>query len=117
MSAVPPAVRKVSERAFQSAVIDLARTLGYQVFHVHDSRRQVRRGVFVGDKDAAGIPDLILARERVIWAELKSARGRLSDAQRRWIDTLQAAGQEVYVWRPDAFASGEIGTVLARRIA
>jgi hypothetical protein len=30
MSAVPPAVRKVSERAFQSAVIDLARTLGYK---------------------------------------------------------------------------------------
>jgi hypothetical protein len=30
MTAVPPAIRRVSERAFQGAVIDLARTLGYK---------------------------------------------------------------------------------------
>lgn len=101
-----------SEADLQSAVIEYAHLLGYKVFHVHDSRRQVRPGVYVGDSDAAGIPDLCLARERVIWAELKSRTGRLSAAQKEWIAVLKAAGQEVYVWRPGDW--GEIERVLQR---
>lgn len=120
MTAVPPAVRKVSERALQTAVIELARTLHYSAFHVGDSRKQVRRGGhlrLVPDPDAAGMLDLILVRERVLWVELKAERGRLRPAQQRWIDTLLNAGQEVHVWKPSHWDSGEIATVLARRIA
>ena len=44
---------------------------------------------------------MLLVRERVVWIELKSETGRLSPEQAAWIDALKAAGQEVYVWRPD----------------
>jgi len=36
----------------------------------------------------------------IIFAELKTAVGRLTDQQTRWIATLKSAGAEAYVWRP-----------------
>lgn len=45
-----------------------------------------------------GFPDLVLVRERVVWAELKTSTGRLSPEQQAWIESLRAAGQEVYLW-------------------
>jgi len=49
-----------------------------------------------------GFPDLVLAHPKrgVIFAELKSRVGKLSEAQERWIMTIRAAGGEAYVWRP-----------------
>ena len=102
-----------TEAEFQAAVIDLARRNGWRVHHHHDSRRQVRPGVFVGDRDASGFPDLVAVRgSRVVWAELKRERGRLSVAQSAWLRDLEAAGQEVYVWRPVDWP--EIERVLGR---
>lgn len=105
----------LSERDFQRTVIDCAHALKWTVFHVHDSRREVVRQdgarFFVGDKEAAGFPDLVLARERVVYAELKSESGRLSKAQLHWLGVLNSAGQETYVWRPSAWP--QIETVLA----
>jgi hypothetical protein len=52
----------------------------------------------------AGYPDLCLAKPgRLIYAELKSEKGKVSDKQREWLDTLKAAGAEAYVWRPSQF--------------
>lgn len=97
----PPAIRKVSERDFQRSVIELAKTLGWKVGHFHDSRRQVRPNVFVGDKDAAGFPDLVLIRrDRLLFAELKTERGKLSPKQLEWLGLLELAEQWTYVWRP-----------------
>jgi hypothetical protein len=60
----------------------------------------------------AGFPDLIMARGvRVVIAELKAARGRLSTAQERWINTLKGGDVEVYVWRPSD--EDEVHKVLA----
>jgi hypothetical protein len=92
----------VSERDFQRGIIDLAERLGFDVKHFHDSRREVRPGVLVGDRRAAGWPDLALiseAQRRLVLVELKSRRGRLRPDQRRCIDLLLAAGCEVHVWR------------------
>lgn len=48
-----------------------------------------------------GFPDLVLVRPpRLIFAELKSDRGRLSRAQREWRADLEACGVEAYTWRP-----------------
>lgn len=84
-----------SERDFQGAVMDLARICGWRVAHFHDSRRQVtRKGEtqLVGDKDAAGFPDLVLLRApfELLFAELKSLRGRLRPEQAEWVDDLSA---------------------------
>lgn len=48
-----------------------------------------------------GFPDLvILGRRGVLFRELKGPRGRLSDAQREWIEDLRAAGADAGVWTP-----------------
>lgn len=96
----------ISEAAFQRAVIEFAGLNGWLTNHFSDSRRQVtRRGVtrYVGDAGAAGFPDLTLVRERLIMAELKAENGRLTPKQRLWLQRLETAGVEVYVWRPSAW--------------
>lgn len=106
----------VLEAGFQTAVIDLARLGGWLVHAERPARTSSGWATpITGD---AGFPDLVLAhRQRgVIFAELKSHRGRLGEAQEQWIDTLEAAariegvgedatlwyaaGFRVYVWRP-----------------
>lgn len=75
-------------------VIDLAKVNRWRLYHAYDSRRS-----------AAGFPDLVLVRPpRLIFAELKTAKGRLTREQGGWLTDLGALalpGVEVYVWRPD----------------
>jgi hypothetical protein len=106
-------VSQTSESHFQHAVMDYARKSGWRVSHFSDSRRQVRPGVFVGDKDAAGFPDIVAVRERVVFIELKAARGRIRPAQQEWLRELDEAGAEVYCWRPADWP--EIEHTLGRR--
>ena len=89
------------EADFQKSVIKLAKLQNWVVAHFIPA--QVRAGVWVTpfQADGRGFPDLVLVRERVVFAELKTKRGRLSDHQRQWRELLLAAGAEVYVWRPD----------------
>lgn len=87
---VVPIEERLSEREFQAAVIALAKVCGWMVYHTHDSR-----------KSEAGFPDLTLVRPgRLIFAELKAADGRVSAPQATWMEALQAAGVEVFLWRP-----------------
>lgn len=80
-----------SEAAFQDLIVQYAELRGWRWHHETDSRRS-----------KAGLPDLILVRRgRVIFAELKTERGKLRPAQRDWIADLEAVeGVETYVWRP-----------------
>lgn len=59
-----------------------------------------------------GFPDLVLVNPeqgRVIFAELKSEKGKVTEDQRECLDALKACGQIVYVWRPaDVEAIAEI---------
>ena len=90
----------ISERDFQAGVIELARLCGWQVAHFHDSRRQVADNKWVGDADAAGFPDLVLVRPPdLIFAELKTDKGRMTDMQRAWQTNLEAVG-DWRLWRP-----------------
>ena len=41
-----------------------------------------------------------MVRERVVFAELKSAKGRVTPDQQKWHDRLREAGAEVHVWKP-----------------
>lgn len=92
----------MTEAQLQAAVIACARLLGWRVYHTHDSRRS-----------AAGFPDLCMVRDnRLIFAELKSARGRVSDDQEEWLLALIETGAEACVWYPTAWLSGEIEAVL-----
>lgn len=53
-----------------------------------------------------GFPDLFLAnveQKRVIVAELKTEKGKVTPEQEEWLAVLRACGIEAYVWRPSQF--------------
>lgn len=80
----------MTERELQDTIIECARVCGWLTYHTWRS-----------DHSPAGFPDLVLVRDgRLIYAELKSAKGKLTVNQRQWIRALERAGQEVYVWYP-----------------
>lgn len=78
-----------TEKQWQAEVVRAARLLGWTAYHTHDSRRS-----------EPGWPDLALVRDRLVMAELKTDTGRISPDQQRWLDLLDGAGIETYVWRP-----------------
>ena len=84
------------ESEFQGIVIDMAHLYGWRVAHFRSVRTPPGYRTPVA-ADGAGFPDLVLAkRGELIFAELKTERGRMSDAQREWIKLLPGA----VVWRP-----------------
>lgn len=92
--------RDMSESVFQSKVISMAKSLGWEHYHTHDSRRSV-----------AGFPDLVLVHPQkgwIIYRELKTETGRVSQAQWHWISMLRACRQDVDVWRPSGLLDGSI---------
>jgi hypothetical protein len=90
------------EAEFQAAVMALAESRGWLVYSVPDSRRAT----------AAGFPDLVLTRRRVvIAAELKRDGWRPRPEQRAWLDAFAACGVPAHHWTPAAWA--EIEAALA----
>jgi hypothetical protein len=91
------ALPKQTEKQFMSQVVRYAELMGWRVHHTFDSR-----------KSSPGVPDLLcIRRPRVVWAELKSDRGRLTDDQRAWLLDLRACGQEAYLWSPRNWSAVE----------
>jgi hypothetical protein len=88
-----------SEADFQTWVIDEAHRLGWWVVHFRPARTE-RGWRTPVQGDAGGWLDLVLVRDRVLFAELKSRTGRLNGAERAWSERLAGAGAEVYLWRP-----------------
>ena len=86
----------VREDDFLAAVIELATLCHWLVYHTYDSRRS-----------QAGFPDLVLVKpDKLIFAELKTTKGAIRPAQRKWLDTLatmaiEQSQVEIYLWRPD----------------
>ena len=85
---LPPAL-DCSEAEFQAWVVRQAQARGWRHYHTHDSRRSPE-----------GFPDLVMVRDRTVYAELKTTTGVVSQDQREWLEALEAAGDEVYLWRP-----------------
>ena len=81
----------LSEEEFMRSVMKIASECGWRVYHTRDSRRS-----------QAGFPDLTLVRTgQIIFAELKSQKGRIKKEQQAWLDDLRENGHvDVYLWRP-----------------
>ena len=79
------------EAGFQTQIKKLTWRMGWKHYHTYDSRRSEK-----------GYPDsTIIKGDRLIFAELKSAKGRLSNHQREWINALiNIQGVECYIWKP-----------------
>jgi hypothetical protein len=79
-----------SEKDWQRAVVKWARKLGWLV-------QENKFSLYA----KPGFPDLVLCRPPyILFAELKSNKGKLRPEQETWIENLQACGLRVYVWRP-----------------
>ena len=92
----------MSEAELEIHVRALVKDLGLLWYHTHDSRRS-----------PSGFPDLVIVGRSVIYRELKTAKGRVSDDQAEWLHALVMAGQDACVWRPADLVSGLIGRRLA----
>lgn len=109
----------MAEADLQAAVIDLARLLGYRVAHFRAARvgrGDDQRWVTPVAADGAGFPDLTLvSANNVLFVELKSAKGRVSDDQQAWLDALQATSTVIVkVWRPSDWHDGTVESTLRR---
>lgn len=91
-----------TENDFQSQIIELARILGWKIAHFRPARTKTGWRTAVAG-DGSGFPDCCIVKPpRVIFAELKSNKGKLSAFQEHWLNLLkQCPGVEVYLWRPD----------------
>jgi hypothetical protein len=104
----------VTERQLQESIIELATVLGWLSYHTFDSRRST-----------AGFPDLVLVRgSRILFAELKDAKGARSLEQDVWAEQLERVATAVAklaeceftdpahigyrLWRPADWHSGDI---------
>ena len=97
----------MTETQLQRAIIQLAKLLGWYVYHVAKVKGQLKA------ETSVGFPDLVLVRGgRIIFVELKSAIGRVSKDQEEWLKRLSATKAEVWVWRPADWMSGAIEKVL-----
>jgi len=83
--------KAMPEKALQAKVIDLATRAGWLVYHTYDSRRS-----------EPGFPDLVLVHPTrgVLWRELKKHTGKPTADQRKWLERLELAGEDVGIWRP-----------------
>ena len=93
----------MSERVLKNTIVTYARGYGWLVHHDLPSQRANGSWATVTQGDS-GFPDLVLvhvgSNPQIIYAELKTQRGKLTTAQQQWLDALQAAGQTAVVWRP-----------------
>ena len=80
----------ITEKQFSQQVVDAAKMFGWLVYRTWRSTHS-----------PAGFPDLCMVKgERLIFAELKGAKGKVSPKQQEWLDALKAVA-ETYLWRPD----------------
>lgn len=105
----------VSEAEFQTAVIDLAHTLGWRVAHFRKVRVQRKGGATYWETpvaaDGKGFLDLELVRgPRLLKVELKVGKNPLTPEQKAWIAAYEETAVEVYVWRPENW--GELRRIL-----
>src|SRR5690348_14045149 len=87
----PRPARTITEKQFMQQVMDLARYTGWTAYHTWNSQHST-----------AGFPDLCLVRPpRLIFAELKTERGRVRPEQVAWLELLgDCPLVEVALWRP-----------------
>ena len=102
----------MTEKQLQEYVRRSCKAQGLLYYHTHNSKHS-----------PPGFPDCVIISTDphcIIYAELKSEKGRVTPAQAGWLDalTLLAASSSsnlmrVYLWRPKHWLSGEISRCLA----
>jgi VRR-NUC domain len=101
---------QLTEKEWQAQLVELARLYGWRCYHTLRSQGS-----------EAGFPDLVLVRPpQLVFAELKTDKGRLSPAQKEWLADLEqvsagAIDVAADVWRPADF--DRVHAILRREAA
>ena len=92
-------MQPISEAQFLQQVKTVAYLHGWAFHHATPSMTSKGRWITTG---AAGFPDLVLAHRArgLIFAELKTAKGKPTDSQLDWMARIGPYA-ECYLWRPD----------------
>jgi hypothetical protein len=97
--------KAMSEDELLAQVRALATTLGWLGYHTHRS-----------DRSDPGFPDLTLVKAgRLVFAELKTQKGKATLAQTEWLCALKQSAADVYLWRPEHLINGSIEAILRGR--
>lgn len=105
----------ITEAQLQKAVIQLARQFGFRVAHFRKTNTPTGWRTPVA-ADGAGFPDVVMVgNRRVLFVEFKQNARYPKPEQRLWLDGLRESGQEVYVWKPSQWESGEIERTLKEK--
>ena len=90
------------ERHMQSALEEHLRATGWRFYHAWNSQHS-----------APGFPDVLALRgDRILVAEIKGPKTRVTSEQREWLDAFTLAGVEAHLWRLPADWA-RVGEVLA----
>ena len=110
------------EADLQDAIIEMAGFLGWMVAHFRPARTDKGWRTPVS-ADGKGFPDLVMVhpvQRRLLFAELKAEKGKLSPEQQAWIGALSRVTPlgmaELYVWFPTDWTSGEIERCLRGQV-
>ena len=99
----------MKEKDFQKQVLQYAALRGWRTAHFGNTVKIVRRGdsyTTIADPGAAGFPDVVFIRPpRVVFAELKAGRNKLTPDQAAWLAALAACEMDVHCWRPDDWST------------
>ncbi len=95
----------ISEAEFLRQIIQLATLYGWWCMHQRPAMLSSGKWVTATQGQGKGFPDLVLVRERVLWVEVKTDKGKCTREQDEWLSRLKAAEQETYIWRPSYWAS------------
>src|SRR5260221_6781169 len=100
---VPDFAASMTEAELQRNILQAAKMTGWTAYHTRYS---------LGSEP--GFPDVLLLRgERLLFAELKRATGKLTPAQEFWLWALRLVpGVEVFVWRPADWLDNSILRIL-----
>lgn len=98
---------------FIEQIVQLGHLLGWAVAFFRPARTMRGWRTPVGG-DGQGWFDLVLVRERVIFAEIKIPPDKLTPAQEEWLRRYERAGQECYVWTWHEQILEEIEGILRR---
>lgn len=88
----------ISEASFLQQIKSLAFMYGWVVHHSQPSMTRTGRYITTG---STGFPDIVMVHQErgLIFAELKTEKGKTSKAQDLWLRSLNPHA-ECYLWRP-----------------
>jgi hypothetical protein len=108
----------MTENDLTAAVLELLDLFGWRAVHARPARTAHGWRTPLQGPTAAGFPDIFAVKgNRILAAELKVGRNRVTPEQAGWLKVLALAGAEAYEWRDTDWTDGTIEAVIRRPTA